>query len=112
MNTKTTSYLSTALIVAGFLLVVLGWNGAASTRFVDAQLPYLVSGGMAGIGMVVSGCTLAIIQELRKTAATIVQGLERSAAAASGTADDPLTDTMPEPRTGSSITREPADAAS
>ncbi len=110
MNTKTTTYLTTALILAGFLLIVLGWNGAASTRFVDAQLPYIVSGGLAGVALVVAGCTLAIIQELRKTAATIAQSVERSAAVGRGEADDPMQDTLPEPRTGSSIEREPVVA--
>lgn len=110
MSNKTTTYLTTAAILAGFLLIVLGWNGAASTRFVDAQLPYVVSGGLAGVGLVVAGCTLAIIQELRKTAATIAQSLERAAAVGAGQADDPLTDTMPEPRSGSTIEREPVVA--
>lgn len=110
MNTKTTTYLTTALILAGFLLIVLGWNGAASTRFVDAQLPYIVSGGLAGVGLVVAGCTLAIVQELRKTAASIAQAMERSTAVGRGEAADPLQDTLPEPRSGSSIEREPAVA--
>ena len=65
---------------------------------------------MAGVGLVVAGCTLAIIQELRKTAATIAQAVERAGAAGRGEADDPLTDTLPEPRTGSTIEREPAEA--
>ncbi|MBA2281093.1 MAG: hypothetical protein H0W25_07640, partial [Acidimicrobiia bacterium] len=41
--------LGVGLCVAGFLLVFLGWNGAASRNAVPAQFPYLLSGGIAGL---------------------------------------------------------------
>jgi len=39
------------LAVAGFVMLTLGWRGAARTVYVPFQLPWLVSGGMAGIGL-------------------------------------------------------------
>ena len=41
--------------IAGFVLIFLGWNGAASNDRVEAQIPYVVSGGIAGLALVVSG---------------------------------------------------------
>ena len=113
-SNKTTTYLSTALIVGGFLLIALAWNGAASFFRVDEQIPYIVSGGLTGIGMIMAGCTLAVVQELRKSAAEVSARVDKLTAAMHGEeeAGSPLEDTLPEPRgrTGSSIEREPEAA--
>jgi len=114
-SNKTTTYLSTALIVGGFLLIALAWNGAASFFRVDEQIPYIVSGGLTGIGMIMAGCTLAVVQELRKSAAELGAKVEKLTGAVRGDEDalSPLEDTLPEPRehTGSSIEREPEPEA-
>lgn len=106
MNTKTTTYLSTALIIGGFLLIALAWNGAASQFLVDKQIPYLVSGGLAGMGMVVCGCTLALVQELRKATVRIAASVQHAAAPVAADAGEPdaLRDTLPEPRVGAGST--------
>lgn len=39
----------------GVLLVVLGWFGASRTVLLFEQIPYLVSGGLLGLALVVSG---------------------------------------------------------
>lgn len=52
-------------IVAGFVAITLGWNGAASRGCVDCQIPYLISGGMAGLSLVVFGSGLLIVAGLR-----------------------------------------------
>jgi hypothetical protein len=51
--------------VAGFFLIFLGWNGAASNDRVEAQLPYVVSGGIAGLALVVLGAALIVAHSLR-----------------------------------------------
>jgi len=51
--------------VAGFVLVFLGWNGTASNDQESAQLPYLVSGGIAGLALVVLGSALIVAHSLR-----------------------------------------------
>ena len=46
--------LGVGLCALGFLLVFLGWNGAASVDRIQSQFPYLISGGIAGLCFVCS----------------------------------------------------------
>ena len=57
--------LGIAYCIAGFFLVFLGWNGAASNDRVAAQIPYVISGGIAGLGLVVLGASLIVAHSLR-----------------------------------------------
>ena len=59
---KSSLYLSVALIVVGFLLIYLAWNGAAEKDFIQGQFPYLLSGGVSGIAFILCGLTLAATQ--------------------------------------------------
>jgi hypothetical protein len=43
------------LLPLGLVLVFLGWYGAARTPYLFEQVPYLVSGGLLGLGLVVTG---------------------------------------------------------
>jgi len=43
------------LLPLGIVLVLLGWWGASHTVFVFEQVPYLLSGGVLGLALVVSG---------------------------------------------------------
>jgi hypothetical protein len=43
------------LLPLGLVVIGLGWYGAAHTPFVFEQIPYLISGGLLGVGMVVAG---------------------------------------------------------
>jgi hypothetical protein len=46
--------------IAGFVFMFLGWYGAARTPRAIEQMPYLLSGGLIGLGMVfVGGLLLA-----------------------------------------------------
>lgn len=49
----------------GFVTIFFGWNGAAGANCADCQIPYLLSGGAAGIGEVFFGATLLILASLR-----------------------------------------------
>ena len=42
----------------GFLLVLVGWYGSAGSGLVFEQVPYVVSGGLGGLALVIVGCTL------------------------------------------------------
>ena len=42
----------------GFLLVLVGWYGAAGQGLVFEQMPYLISGGLGGLGLMVVGAAL------------------------------------------------------
>ena len=57
--------LGLAFCVAGLALIWAGWNGAASYNDIRKQFPYLLSGGIAGLALVVIGVGLMIIQSQR-----------------------------------------------
>lgn len=63
------------LAVLGFLLLFLGWNGAASFDRVPAQVPYVISGGLAGLSVVVLGAALLIINAQRQDRAAMLNAL-------------------------------------
>jgi hypothetical protein len=44
-----------AFVVAGLTLVVIGWVGTSRTVLVAGQIPYVVSGGLLGLGLVFLG---------------------------------------------------------
>lgn len=73
--------LGIGLCLLGFLVIFFGWNGAASQDYLPAQLPYLISGGAAGLGIVVVGAALVIVQNHRADRARLEAVLERMAAA-------------------------------
>jgi hypothetical protein len=57
--------LGVVVALAGFVLIFLGWNGAASVDRLTAQFPYLISGGMAGLGLVIFGAILIAVDARR-----------------------------------------------
>lgn len=63
------------LALVGFVLMFLGWNGAASYNFLPAQFPYLISGGLAGLALVVLGAALLIVQNAREERAILLHAL-------------------------------------
>jgi hypothetical protein len=44
------------LLPLGIALILLAWNGAAHGRVDQQQIPYLVSGGIGGLAVVMIGC--------------------------------------------------------
>lgn len=44
------------LLPFGVAVIVLGWSGAAHGRVDQQQIPYLISGGVLGLAVVVIGC--------------------------------------------------------
>jgi hypothetical protein len=58
--------LGVGFALAGFILIFLGWNGAASTDRVPSQFPYLISGGLAGLCLCVIGAALIIAETGRE----------------------------------------------
>lgn len=74
---KRTVQLSVVMVAAGFILMALGWNGAANFDTVQQQFPYLLSGTVPGLGLVLAGLTLALVQELRRATVMIIAKLEQ-----------------------------------
>jgi hypothetical protein len=43
------------LLPAGLAAIILGWHGAAHTPLLHEQVPYLISGGLLGVGLLTGG---------------------------------------------------------
>jgi|GEM_PF-5195294 len=96
--------LGVGMCAFGFLLVFLGWNGAASVDRIPSQFPYLISGGVAGLCFVVLGVGMLVVQNqradraaLQATLRELQESLER-AGLAQGTGEQRKTFAKPEPR--------------
>lgn len=57
------------LIVTGFVAIGIGDRSIARTLAVAVQVPALVSGGMAGLALILIGCGLVNVQTGRRLAA-------------------------------------------
>lgn len=51
--------------VAGFITIAMGWNGMAREACPDCQLPYIVSGGAGGLGLILFGVALLVLAQIR-----------------------------------------------
>jgi hypothetical protein len=79
-RTKFGHQLGVLFCLAGFLLLWVGWNGAASYDTTSRQFPYLISGGIAGLAFIHIGVGLWIVQSQRAERARLesnLAGLER-----------------------------------
>ena len=127
--------LGVGLCAVGFILVFLGWNGAASSDRLPSQFPYLLSGGIAGLCFVVVGVGMLVVQNQRADRAALQATLRelRDALAEAGVAepagearrpfskpgprpvvevdtDAPVEETAADERTPAAPTRTPAKA--
>lgn len=57
------------MLPGGFAAILLGWYGAARTPLVFEQIPYLISGGLLGTGLVFGGGLLYLTSWLSRLAA-------------------------------------------
>jgi hypothetical protein len=95
------SRLGLVVITLGLIVIGIGWNGAAGAGgevnhvpVVQAQLPWLLSGGFLGLGIVILGAAMMIANAYRETEArnavrmdAILEALERSSANAEAAAE-------------------------
>lgn len=77
-----------ALVVAGFIALFLAWNGAAGVDHVEGQLPYLISGGLSGLGLIGSGLTVINVQARRGDQADLLAALSQLTEAVEELDDD------------------------
>ena len=98
--------LGVGLCALGFLVVFLGWNGAASSDRIPTQFPYLLSGGVLGLCFVVLGVGMLVVQNqradraaLQATLRELQESLER-AGLAEGTGGQRRQFAKPGPRPG------------
>ncbi len=71
------------LIPLGILVILLGWWGAARSPYVFDQIPYVISGGLLGVGMVVLGGFLyfthwltELVKDNRRQSAAVLAALD------------------------------------
>jgi uncharacterized membrane protein len=69
------------LCLIGFVAIFFGWNGAASESTPAAQFPYLISGGIVGLALVVIGAAMLVVQDAREERARLEATLDRLATA-------------------------------
>ncbi len=77
-------WIGMALIVFGFACIILGWYGAAHSPYLYQEVPYLISGGLLGVALVIGGgvlvrsaWTMRQIEEDRRNALAIVRSVDR-----------------------------------
>lgn len=58
-------FLGLGFIAAGFVVFYFAWDGAASINFAQGQIPYLLSGGFMGLGLVITGAMLLFLTTIR-----------------------------------------------
>ena len=111
---------SAALMAGGVLAILLGWDGAANATVVEAQVPYLVSGGLLGVALATIGgltffahwLTVAIREARAHEAARHRDHLELMAALASLTRPLAQQEETPNGRTRSPRSERPVRRAS
>ena len=58
-----------ALLPVGLTALLVGWLGVASNGYVFLQLPYVVSGGLVGVGLLFAGGTIYLASWISRTSA-------------------------------------------
>jgi hypothetical protein len=68
----------------GFICILLGWYGAAHSPYQYEEIPYVISGGLLGLALVVGGGILVLcawslrqVEESRRNALAIVRSVDR-----------------------------------
>lgn len=65
------------LLVIGGVLITLGWDGAASLDYVQGQFPYLLSGSVPGIALIIIGMSVLVLAVVRRDATEREAQLEK-----------------------------------
>jgi hypothetical protein len=64
-------YLGWILIALGALAIFLGWFGVSGQSLTAKQLPYLVSGGLTGVALIVVGAAFLATDNVRREVARL-----------------------------------------
>lgn len=79
-------------IALGLLAIAIGYNGASGYTALAAQFPYLLSGGILGLGLIIVGSSMLVSQSAREDSARVealLQALVASPAIASAMDEAP-----------------------
>lgn len=83
-QTRMTRLVGLAFCVGGFVAIGLAWSGAAGKDCVECQLPYLLSGGATGIGLIVFGVGMMVMAQLRTEGRRLADRLDQARSASLG----------------------------
>jgi hypothetical protein len=72
-------YIGIVLVLGGFAVIGITWGKIAGLLQVPLQLPYLVSGGLTGLGLIMVGITVISISAKRRDAAERSRQLDQLA---------------------------------
>ncbi|HZN16066.1 MAG TPA: hypothetical protein VFB78_17495 [Acidimicrobiales bacterium] len=73
---KSALYTAVGLVALGAIVIFLAWNGAAGKDYTQGQLPYVISGGVGGLALIISGLAVGVVQAFRRDAAELGQKLD------------------------------------
>lgn len=51
--------------IAGVVVLILGWVGTSGTEYIAEQIPYVMSGGLAGLVLLIVAAALWLSADLR-----------------------------------------------
>ncbi|MCU1671898.1 MAG: hypothetical protein JWN77_11 [Frankiales bacterium] len=64
------------LAAIGLIAIGVGWNGAAGQLTLLGQIPYILSGGLIGLSLVVLGAAMLVVQGAREDRARLEAKLD------------------------------------
>ena len=70
------TWIGLGLAALGFAIIAFSWGKVASLLDVSLQLPYVVSGGLTGLGLVMVGMTAVNVAARRQDAADRAREVE------------------------------------
>jgi hypothetical protein len=83
----------------GFVCILLGWYGASHSPYLYQEIPYLISGGLLGVALVIGGGVLVrcawsmrLVEEERRNALAIVRSIDRLERILRTLGEEPRTD--------------------
>jgi hypothetical protein len=72
------------LLVAGIVIVLLGWYGAANTNILTEQVPYLISGGLLGMALIIVSAVVGSSASLERDNRELRRDLTRLLSSSGG----------------------------
>lgn len=71
------TYVGVGMVLAGFALIFFAWDGATEQERIQGQFPFMLSGGLGGLGLVVTGMALLLVQTQRRITARRATEMDR-----------------------------------
>lgn len=65
---RTVPVVSAVLLASGWVVIALGWLGAGRQEIETGQIPYLISGGFGGAGLLLLGVAGLVVHAVQRSA--------------------------------------------